>query len=357
METSETTLKQTPSDQAPPKRSGPCLVLKTDAGSRQFPLTDNNCWTVGRSDDNNFVLGDCWISRNHAMLQSTDAGEFYLIDLGSRNGSFLNGRRVSIPMTLHNDDTITLGQTELTFACPETIAAAPKSYCAPPNISTTAMLPVRRLISVLVIDIRDYTAMTRRLDERVLFETAGLWSRYAEAITHQYDGWVDKSIGGAVMAVWIHGTEDVTPHSMLQISQAMSALNKMTARLHEELPLPFPLRIGAGLNTGYAMVGKASGRDYPNCTPLGDTIIAASRLENSTRQLGLDISVGEKTYQALEPLGVGDRQMFKRYQIALKDNPRKLVTYGCAFSDLDRFLEAYSREHQSTVSSASSASS
>ena len=330
---------------------GPCLVLKTDAGNRHLPLAGTNCWTVGRSDDNYFVLGDRWISRNHAMLQSMDTGEFYLIDLGSRNGSFINGRRVSVPVTLHNGDAITFGQTELTFYCPALRAADTKSYSSSPNFSATAALHVRRLISVLVVDIRDYTVMTRQLDEKVLSEAIGTWFRYAGEIINKHDSWVDKYIGDAVMAVWIHGTEEVTPHSMLQISQAMNELNEMTAKLHEEFPLPFPLRIGAGLNTGYAMVGNAGSSDRPDYTPLGDTVNAAFRFESSTKQLGLDISVGETTYQAMEQLGAGDRQTFKRYQVELKGYEHKLVTYGCAFSDLDRFLSACVRERQGAASS------
>ena len=330
---------------------GPCLVLKTDAGNRHLPLAGTNCWTVGRSDDNYFVLGDRWISRNHAMLQSMDTGGFYLIDLGSRNGSFINGRRVSVPVTLHNGDAITFGQTELTFYCPALRAADTKSYSSSPNFSATAALHVRKLISVLVVDIRDYTVMTRQLDEKVLSEAIGTWFRYAGEIINRHDSWVDKYIGDAVMAVWIHGTEEVTPRSMLQISQAMNELNEMTAKLHEEFPLPFPLRIGAGLNTGYAMVGNAGSSDRPDYTPLGDTVNAAFRFESSTKQLGLDISVGETTYQAMEQLGAGDRQTFKRYQVELKGYEHKLVTYGCAFSDLNRFLSACAREHQSAASS------
>lgn len=329
---------------------GPCLVLKTDAGSRPLPLTGTNCWTVGRSDDNTFVLGDRWISRNHAMLQSMDTGEFYLIDLGSRNGSFINGRRVSVPVILHNGDAITFGQTELTFHRPALRTAEIKSYSSSPEFSATATLHVRKLISVLVVDIRDYTVMTRQLDEKVLSEAIGTWFRYAGEIIQKHGSWVDKYIGDAVMAVWIHGAEEVTPRSMLQMSQAMNELNKMTAKLHEEFPLPFPLRIGAGLNTGYAMVGNSGSSNRPDYTPLGDTVNAAFRFESSTKQLGLDISVGEMTYKSLEQLGVGDCQTFKRYQVELKGYDYKLVTYGCGFSDLDRFLSVYDKEHQDKVS-------
>ncbi|NJM97558.1 MAG: adenylate/guanylate cyclase domain-containing protein [Phormidesmis sp. RL_2_1] len=321
---------------------GPHLVLKAEGGKLRWPLAGNNCWTVGRSDDNSFVLCDRWISRNHAMLQHMDTGEYYLIDLGSRNGSFLNGRRVSVPVTLHNGDAITFGQTQLNFYCPTLEPAEAVEYGDGINLMPTATLHVRRLISVLVVDIRDYTIMTRQLDEKVLSEAIGTWFRYAGEIIGAHGSWVDKYIGDAVMAVWIHGTQEVTGESMHQIAKAMSELNRMTSELHEEFPLPFPLRIGAGLNTGYAMVGNTGSGDHPDYTPLGDTVNAAFRFENSTKQLGLDLSVGETTYQALAQLGAGE-QTFKRYSVNLKGYEHPLITHGCAFSDLDRFLNSYRR--------------
>ena len=313
-----------------------------------MPLVGNHCWTVGRSDDNNFVLGDRWISRNHAMLQFMETGEFYLIDLGSRNGTFINGRRVSVPVTLHDGDEITFGQTELSFYCPIVKPDFESDHGEVHNPTATATLHVRRLISVLVVDIRDYTVMTRQLNEEVLSAAIGSWFRYAGEIIGRHGSWVDKYIGDAVMAVWVHGTKKVTPRSTLQIAKAISELNQMTSRLHREFPLPFPLRIGAGLNTGYAMVGNAGSGDCPDYTPLGDTVNAAFRFESSTKHLGLDLSVGETTYQLLEQIGV-DEKTFKRYSVELKGYEHALVTYGCAFSDLERFLSSYERSLPKSV--------
>jgi adenylate cyclase len=104
--------------------SGPYLTLKTGSGDRQLSLVGSNYWTVGRGDDNSFVLPDRWISRNHAMFQGTDNGQFYLIDLGSRNGTFINGRRVSVPIILKDSDLLTFGQTELRFFSPTDTAQA-----------------------------------------------------------------------------------------------------------------------------------------------------------------------------------------------------------------------------------------
>ncbi|MGD1906496.1 MAG: FHA domain-containing protein [Leptolyngbyaceae cyanobacterium] len=318
---------------------GPYLVLQTESGNRHLSLVGSNCWTVGRSDDNNLVLPDRWISRNHAMIQCMETGEFYLIDLGSRNGSFVNGRRVSVPMTLHNGDALTFGQTELSFHDPSAnsdVAADEPSHAQ--DFTATATLHMRRLISVMVVDIRDYTVMTRQTDEKVLSESIGTWFRCAGDIINEYGSWVDKYIGDAVMAVWIHGPEGVSSKEMVQITQAISALAKMTGQLHKRFPLPFPLRIGAGLNTGYAMVGNAGSGDRPEYTALGDTVNAAFRLESSTKQLGLDLAIGETTYDHLTKLGATE-DLFKRYTVDMKGYETQIVTHASTFSDLDRFLQ------------------
>lgn len=181
------------------------------------------------------------------MLQRMETGEFYLIDLGSRNGSFVNGRRVSVPVTLQNGDRLTFGQTELEFYAPDVIPSIEAGGISDSQeFTATATLHVRRLISVLVVDIRNFTVMTRQIDEKVLSEVIGTWFRCAGDIIREYGSWVDKYIGDAVMAVWIHGAQGVSHEEMIRIAHALDSLHKMTSKLHERYPLPFPLRIGAG---------------------------------------------------------------------------------------------------------------
>ncbi len=319
----------------------PHLILRTESGSRYLSLIGSNCWTFGRGDDNNFVLPDRWISRNHAMLQRVETGEFYLIDMGSRNGSFVNGRRVSVPVTLQNGDRLTFGQTDLDFYAPEIeLQADPSSGgMDSQEFTATATLHVRRLISVLVVDIRNFTGMTRQIDESTLSEVIGTWFRCAGDIIREYGSWVDKYIGDAVMAVWIHGAQEVSPEEMIRITQALSALQKMTSHLHERYPLPFPLRIGAGLNTGYAMVGNTGTGDRPDYTALGDTVNAAFRLESSTKQIGVDVAFGETTYQYLEGAGL-KAALFKQHTVVLKGFDIPTITYAGSFTDLDEFLRS-----------------
>ncbi|MGF1459364.1 MAG: FHA domain-containing protein [Leptolyngbyaceae cyanobacterium] len=316
---------------------GPYVILNTESGTRRLSLVGVNCWTVGRSDDNNLVLPDRWISRNHAMIQMMETGEFYLIDLGSRNGSFINGRRVSVPVTLADGDYLTFGQTELQFFCPDANHAQGENALDTVEMTATATLHLRRLISVMVVDIRDFTVLTRQLDEKVLSESIGTWFRCAGDIISRHGSWVDKYIGDAVMAVWIHGADHVEPPELLRIMQAMDELAKMTAQLHKKFPLPFPLRVGAGLNTGYAMVGNTGTGAHPDYTAIGDTVNAAFRFESSTKQLGLDVAVGETTYEYLAKMP-GTESLFHRYIVSLKGYEVPTVAHATTFSNLDRFI-------------------
>ncbi|MCS6814777.1 MAG: adenylate/guanylate cyclase domain-containing protein, partial [Cyanobacteria bacterium] len=268
----------------------------------------------------------------------------YLIDLGSRNGTFVNGRRVTIPVPIQSGDHITFGQTELEFYCPHSVklTKSDNNELDTDNRETTAtaILHVRKLISVLVIDIRNFTGLTRQMDEKILSEMIGSWFRQAGQIIRTYGSWVDKYIGDAIMAVWIHESENVSHDEMLQIFRALSALYNMTSTLATNYPLPFPLRIGAGINTGYAMVGNTGSGDRPDYTALGDTVNAAFRLESSTKQIGCDVALGEQTYAHLAPL-VTDKSLFKSFSVDLKGYEVPMTTFACTFEALDQFLATY----------------
>jgi predicted component of type VI protein secretion system len=69
--------------------------------------------TVGRLSVNDIVLGDANVSRRHAEFRS-DGGHWVLTDLGSTNGSLINGKPVT-ERQLHDADTLTFGSTDLVF--------------------------------------------------------------------------------------------------------------------------------------------------------------------------------------------------------------------------------------------------
>jgi len=68
--------------------------------------------TLGRSPDNQVVLSDTSISAHHARLDRRD-GEWWLTDLGSRNGTRLNDVPITRSVPLADGDVIGIGQLEL----------------------------------------------------------------------------------------------------------------------------------------------------------------------------------------------------------------------------------------------------
>lgn len=315
----------------------PHLLLHYKDGDQTVPLTNGTSWTLGRDDDNAIVLKDKWASRNHAIIQIMESGSFYLIDLGSLNGSFVNGRRVTIPIVLQNGDRITLGTAEMDLVCPEPIPAAASLA---KQQRSTVMLHTRRMITVVVIDIRNFTGLTRQLEEHVLSQVIGTWFGKAGEIIRQYGSGVDKYIGDAVMAVWVHnmvrGTDKIVPQEMLKVFQALNALYKMSDELNEKFELPFRLRVGAGVNTGNAIIGQMGAGDRPEYTALGDTVNAAFRLETATKEIGADIALGETTFEQSPHAGV--LLPFKQHTVNLKGYDSPTVTYAGTFAELEAFL-------------------
>src|SRR5437660_4297851 len=81
--------------------------------------------TVGRASSCNIKIGDAGVSSKHAKIWCED-GVFYLMDLGSTNGTFVNDRDVDREQ-LNDGDTITFGMTKAQF-----VADQPKPRAAPP---------------------------------------------------------------------------------------------------------------------------------------------------------------------------------------------------------------------------------
>jgi ABC-type multidrug transport system ATPase subunit/pSer/pThr/pTyr-binding forkhead associated (FHA) protein len=71
--------------------------------------------TIGRTPDNDVVVEDLLVSRNHASISRLPNGQFEVVDLGSTNGTFVNGRRVSTAH-LGEGDLISIGSHVFRFA-------------------------------------------------------------------------------------------------------------------------------------------------------------------------------------------------------------------------------------------------
>jgi hypothetical protein len=73
--------------------------------------------TLGRTGDNDVVINDPTVSRFHASLMTNKQGEVIVSDLGSANGTFVNGQRIGSSHALRTNDELTLGSVSFIFRC------------------------------------------------------------------------------------------------------------------------------------------------------------------------------------------------------------------------------------------------
>ena len=97
------------------------LRFAPDAGERHPPLLrppraqGGGAWLIGRAGSCDLVVGSPAVSGRHAQLV-LDGDRWRLVDLGSMNGTQVNGWRVSEPVELEPGDAITLGDQDWVFA-------------------------------------------------------------------------------------------------------------------------------------------------------------------------------------------------------------------------------------------------
>ena len=99
---------------APPDSASRALLLVSTDGAApvQFDL-GGALISIGRASDNDVIVDDPEVSRHHCQLK-LQHGAYSLADLGSRNGSWVNGQQVS-EVALGPGDSIRIGSTEIHF--------------------------------------------------------------------------------------------------------------------------------------------------------------------------------------------------------------------------------------------------
>jgi hypothetical protein len=88
------------------------LMLETSNGTHPIPL-ESTLLSIGRGLDNDIILEDTRVSRHHAQLRYKTR-RFWVTDMNSTNGTYINGERIS-EADLRHGDVLSLGGLELTF--------------------------------------------------------------------------------------------------------------------------------------------------------------------------------------------------------------------------------------------------
>jgi pSer/pThr/pTyr-binding forkhead associated (FHA) protein len=88
------------------------VVLDGPDSGREFPLTGAIAIAIGRDEGAGIVIEDEQVSRRHAVVTVVDDGA-RIDDLGSTNGTWVNGARIAMPHALVEGDELRVGGTRL----------------------------------------------------------------------------------------------------------------------------------------------------------------------------------------------------------------------------------------------------
>ena len=304
------------------------LKIKINGEDKRIPL--GSLETLGRDKSNSIHVQDNLASRSHAIIRRIGSEQYYLLDGGSRNGSYVNEQRVTTPTLLRNDDKIAIGESVMTFVqefVEDRIVDGDET-----DLGETISF-VRndiRSVTILVADIRGYTTISEHIEIKVLSKMMSKWFYEVQNIVEHNGGRVDKFIGDCVMALWDRqGEPGEMVNSCLKTSYE---IHELTVRLGaSQKDLPEGLRIGAGINTGIAALGVG----HEN-TAMGDTVNTAFRLETASKQIRKDIVISQSSYNLLtKDLWSGCEQ-----EITVKGRKNPVRVIGKDFSELKPYLDS-----------------
>lgn len=284
--------------------------------------------TIGRDIGCDIVLDDKKVSRNHAMLRQLGNGDYYLIDEGSSNGCYVNGKLITAPTLLKDSDRLGIGETELVFSQQQGPESSAVDVSGEDTLIVAPVGEIRKF-TILVADIRGYTTISENTPIKVLTRMMNDWFNRTRECIYEHHGVVDKFIGDCVYARW-----EVRDDAMGTVVDALSAaceLNIISRDLNQTYPeVSNPLNIGVGINTGTAALGAGVSE-----SAIGDAVNLTFRLESSTKELGKDVILGRSAYENL-PEGVWRSQ---QTSIKVKGKNDPVDIWGLKFAEAEEILD------------------
>jgi pSer/pThr/pTyr-binding forkhead associated (FHA) protein len=155
--------------------------------------------TLGRGESNEVMLRDETVSRRHAVIQAQGDQEYWLVDFGSRNGSYVNGQRVARPTRLHDGATLAFGGIQYIFRQSKT--AGPTPFAA--VTSNETVISVRwAKCWLLVADIINSTKLIAELPADTLPVVTGQWLAQCKEIIEMHGGRINQFLGDGFFAFW-----------------------------------------------------------------------------------------------------------------------------------------------------------
>ncbi len=180
-----------------PQLPDDCVAWLEDEKGNRLPI--RGVCSIGRAASNQIPLPDDRVSRRHAVIQAQQAGEFWLVDFGSRNGTFLNDQRIAQPTRLHHGARVRIGRFQFVFRHP---AAGhpinPTTLLADQTVSDIKL----QSCWLLVADIIGSSRLVQEIPPDELPLVTGQWLSECKQTIESSGGRINQFMGDGFFAFW-----------------------------------------------------------------------------------------------------------------------------------------------------------
>jgi len=291
-----------------------------------FEVEIGNTATIGRGRDNTVSLHmSPQTSRQHAIVRCHNAWQYQIMDLGSRNGTFVNGRRVITPILLEHGALIRITNNEITFEQSET-GAHEAAHDVTLAAGTDITHDESAVVSIMVCDIRGFSTMSEILPEDSLARTLGEWFREAGNLVQNNGGIVDKFIGDAILAYWIRGREKGR-EAEAAFATGKELLDRALSQRWPEHP-ERPFHIAVALHHGAVTCGNIGLVAQRDATIIGDTVNTVFRMEGIMKKLEQRLTASSNLVALLSDASRAPFQDLGEHQLKGKNQLVRLFGLG-----------------------------
>ena len=210
-----------------------------DQSGKRIPI--NGSCSLGRGSSNEVPIPDERVSRRHALIQVQREGEFWLVDFGSRNGTYLNDQRCTKPTRLRTGDRVKLGRAEFVFRQAQAHELEAGTVYTDRTVSD--LRPAQCWL--LVGDIIGSTQLVKSVTADELATITGKWVAECKQTIELHGGRINQFLGDGFFAYWRDRPE--VEKGIVQ------ALKSLTILQNQEQP-----RFRLALHLGPVVIGGVS---------------------------------------------------------------------------------------------------
>ncbi len=148
---------------------------------------------------------------------------------------------------------------------------------------------VQKEMTIMFSDIRDFTAMSENMTPKENFDFLNNYLGYMEPVIRHNNGFIDKFMGDAIMALFPEHSEDAI-NASIEMRIKMVEYNEIISQFGKPA-----IDAGIGIHTGMLMLGIIGGEGRMDGTVISDAVNLAARLEGLTKIYGGSIIITEDT--------------------------------------------------------------